>query len=185
MRAFTTLSLTHSDGHVHFYGGYLSDNNVDERAYRYGFWDGDIGAPIGEPQQHYWYDFWDADLGRPVNSTDTKGQFYDNRNGLFIREFTNGWTVYNRSGKEQQIILPIKTTGITNGTTKFMHVIDDLDGEIYLKTEITADINGDSVVNILDLVIIANSFGKAEPDLNGDSVVNILDLVIVANVLGK
>ncbi|MYA99951.1 hypothetical protein F4X90_09795, partial [Candidatus Poribacteria bacterium] len=27
----------------------------------------------------------------------------------------------------------------------------------------------------------ANAFGTAEPDLNGDGVVNILDLVIVAN----
>ena len=35
------------------------------------------------------------------------------------------------------------------------------------------DINGDGAVNILDLVAIANAFGKAELDLNGDSVVNI------------
>ena len=44
-----------------------------------------------------------------------------------------------------------------------------------------ADLNGDGVVNIQDLVIIANAFGEAEPDLNGDGVVNIQDLVIVAN----
>ncbi len=181
MRAFTTLSLTHSDGYVHFYGGYFLDKNVDDRTFRYGFWNNDIGAPIGEPQQHYWYDFWDTDLGQPIGE---KAQLYENREGIFIREFTNGWTVYNRSGKEQQIILTIKTTGVTSGTTRFMHVLDDLDGEIYLKTEITADLNGDGVVNILDLVIVANGFGKAEPDLNGDGVVNILDLVIVANVLG-
>ncbi len=35
------------------------------------------------------------------------------------------------------------------------------------------DVNGDGAVNILDLVAVANAFGKAEPDLNGDSVVNI------------
>ena len=28
---------------------------------------------------------------------------------------------------------------------------------------------------------VANAFGEAEPDLNGDGVVNIQDLVIVAN----
>ena len=45
------------------------------------------------------------------------------------------------------------------------------------------DVNKDGVVNIQDLVIVANAFGEAEPDLNGDGVVNIQDLVIVANAL--
>ena len=48
MRAFTTLSLTHSDGYVLF--------------------------NLGEGHEHYWYDFWDADLGRPVGS---KAKLYD------------------------------------------------------------------------------------------------------------
>ena len=38
-------------------------------------------------------------------------------------------------------------------------------------------------VNIQDLVIVANALDKAEPDLNGDGVVNILDLVIVSGML--
>ena len=46
------------------------------------------------------------------------------------------------------------------------------------------DLNFDGVVNILDLVIVANALGDSiGPDLNGDDVVNILDLVIVANAL--
>ena len=63
------------------------------------------------------------------------------------------------------------------------HMLADLDGEIYLKAETppAADVNGDGVVNIQDLVIVANAFGEAEPDLNADGVVNIQDLVIVAN----
>ena len=44
-----------------------------------------------------------------------------------------------------------------------------------------ADVNADGFVNLLDLVVVANALGKAEPDLNGDGVVNIQDLVIVAN----
>ena len=35
------------------------------------------------------------------------------------------------------------------------------------------DVNGDGAVNILDLVAVANAFGKTEPGLNGDSIVNI------------
>ena len=36
-------------------------------------------------------------------------------------------------------------------------------------------------VNILDLVAVANGFGKDTPDVNGDGVVNVLDLVAVTN----
>ena len=54
-------------------------------------------------------------------------------------------------------------------------------GTVTGKAEKTADLNGDGIVNILDLVILANAFGKDSPDLNADGVVNILDLVILAN----
>ena len=47
------------------------------------------------------------------------------------------------------------------------------------------DVSGDGVVNILDLVMVANGMGYAHPDMNCDGVVNILDLVIVANNLGN
>ena len=56
----------------------------------------------------------------------------------------------------------------------------DLDGEIYLTTRSFADVNGDGKVNVLDLVQVANGFGKSTPDPNGDGKVNILDLVFVA-----
>ena len=51
-----------------------------------------------------------------------------------------------------------------------------------------ADINGDGVVNILDLVLVASNLGQTEQnagDVNGDGVVNILDLVKVAGALGN
>lgn len=178
MRLFTTLSLTHSDGYIHFYGGYLYAA-PDMRTYRYGFWDADTGQPIGEPQQHYWYDFWDVDLGQPIGET---VQLHENRDGLFIREFTNGWAVYNRSGAPQAIQLPEQATGVESGLRNTIHIIPDLDGEIYLKsTTDTHDVNADGIVNILDLVVVANAFGKNAPDVNGDGVVNVLDLVAVAN----
>ena len=163
MRVFTTLGLTHSDAYVVYNRG-------------------------EEDHEHIWYDFWDADLGRPIGGTETKGQLYDNRDGVFIREFTNGWAVYNRSGKEQQIEFSEAVSGVASGVEdQRSHTLPDLDGEIYLKSEsglktsFTADVNGDGVVNVLDLVLVANALGKAEPDLNGDGVVNIQDLVIVAN----
>ncbi len=50
---------------------------------------------------------------------------------------------------------------------------------------ISADVNSDGTVNVLDLVLIAASFGQSgqnDADVNGDGVVNILDLVLVAGM---
>ncbi|MDE0682999.1 MAG: leucine-rich repeat domain-containing protein [Candidatus Poribacteria bacterium] len=197
MRLFTTLSLTHSDGYVRFWSGipFATHTHLYEIPNEQYEGHSELHAR-GEPHphtEHYWYPFYDAPLGRPVGGDETKGQLYVNHDGetidgLFIREFTNGWVVYNRSGKEQQIEFPEAVSGVASGVgEKRSHTLPDLDGEIYLKSESeletapTADVNGDGVVNIQDLVIVANALGKAEPDLNGDGVVNIQDLVIVAN----
>lgn len=153
MRVFTAMSLTHSDGYV------LYNDGIQH--------------------QHYWYDFWDTDLGKPIGD---KGHLYENREGLFIREFTNGWAVYNRSGIAQNIEFSEFVNGASTEVIAKRHKIPDLEGEIYLKgASHPADLNDDGNVNILDLIIVVSAFGKTEPDLNGDGVVNIQDLVIVAN----
>ena len=49
------------------------------------------------------------------------------------------------------------------------------------------DVNGDGMVNIQDLVLVASNLGKTgqnAADVNGDRVVNIQDLVLVAGALG-
>ena len=156
MRAFTTLRLTHSDGYVLF--------------------------NLGEGHEHYWYDFWDADLGRPVGS---KAKLYDDVPGLYIREYTNGWAVYNHSGAPQKITLSEEAQGVASRLVNTEHTLPNLDGEIYLriKPKNPADVNGDDVVNILDLTLVAQAFGtdKPEGDVNGDGVINVFDLVFVAN----
>ena len=63
--------------------------------------------------------------------------------------------------------------------------LEDDDGSVTeLKSVNRHDVNRDGVVNILDLVAVANGFGKTDPDINGDGIVNILDLVIIAEELG-
>ena len=52
--------------------------------------------------------------------------------------------------------------------------------------QLVADVNGDGIVNIQDLVLVAGQFGetgKNGADVNGDGVVNIQDLVLVAGAL--
>ena len=156
MRAITTMSLTHSDGYVLF--------------------------ETGRGHDHYWYDFWDVDLGRPVGE---KFQFYEEIEKLYIREFTNGWAVYNQSGKAQVVALPEEVQSAANGLVDTEHAVLNIDGDIFLKvkTDNPADLNGDGIVNILDLMLVAQAMGtdKPEADVNGDSVVNVFDLVFVAN----
>ena len=55
-------------------------------------------------------------------------------------------------------------------------------------TIVKEDVNGDGIVNIQDLVLVASNFGKTgqnAADVNGDGTVNIADLVLVAGALGN
>ena len=132
----------------------------------------------GDPHHwHLWYPFWDADLGRPVGP---KAQSYQNIDGLFIREFTNGWAVYNRSGKTRSITLPRGSIGVSSNKQDITHLLPDLDGEIYLRVGKPFDLNRDGTINILDLIIVSQAFGSPNGDINGDGATNVLDLVLVS-----
>ena len=182
MRIFTTLSLTHSDGYV-----------------EYASLSGQYGPEV------YWHPFYDAPLGRPVGGDETKGVLYETPKGvsiegLFIREFTNGWAVYNRSGKERKIYLSEKVSGVASGVkNKHWHTIPDLDGEIFLKKTISpvneikkttapADVNNDEKVNIDDIRLVIAAIGvesttTTRADVNEDGTVNVVDLQIVIDNL--
>ena len=151
MRVFTTMSLTLSDGYVLY-----------------------ITGPVHE---HMWYDFWNANLGYPIGP---KAQRYGDIEGLYIREFTNGWAVYNRSGKEQAITLPRISTGVSSTKQDITHLLPDLDGEIYLRKGKPFDLNRDGTVNVLDLILVSQQFGTLHGDINGDGTTDILDLILVA-----
>ena len=65
--------------------------------------------------------------------------------------------------------------------TAIFHAISDTEAP-----PITADVNNDGSVNVLDLILIASNLGNAGinlvVDVNGDRVVSILDLILVAGM---
>ena len=169
MRVITTLSLTHSDGYVMYDTGRGAVEVCPDCPY---VW--------GAAHQHIWYDFWAADLGQPVGE---KAQPHQNIQGLFIREFTNGWAVYNRSGTPQTITLSTSATPVSNrgnNAASLTHLLPDLDGEIYLKLPSPYDLNRDGTINVLDLLLVSQHFGTDAGDVNGDGTTDIHDLTLVA-----
>ena len=64
------------------------------------------------------------------------------------------------------------------------------DEYIYLGGEevVLGDVNGDSIINVLDLVqlvnlILSGSSVSTESDMNGDGTLNVLDVVQLANLI--
>ena len=180
MRTFTTLSLTHSDGYVS-----MAQHGTDG----------------------IWYDFWDAPLGRPVGGDETKAQLYKTPkgisiDGLFIREFTNGWAVYNRSSKERKIYFSEKVSGVASGVVnKHWHTVPDLDGEIFLKqatpttepsirTQSRYDVDNDGDVDVSDVRLVVLALGQKDKnitnprtDVNEDNKVDKNDVLLVIDNL--
>ena len=56
----------------------------------------------------------------------------------------------------------------------------------YTFTSCPADINGDSVVDVLDMLLVLGAWGATggPEDINGDGIVNVLDLLEVLSVWG-
>ena len=74
-------------------------------------------------------------------------------------------------GTAPQITYPVTFTAIATGAAR-----------------LAADVNGDGMVNIQDLVLVSSNFGQTgenHADVNGDGAVNIQDLVLVAGAFGE
>ena len=50
-----------------------------------------------------------------------KRQLYQEIEGLYIREYTNGWAVYNHSGEAQTITLPEEVQGVESRLEGISH----------------------------------------------------------------
>lgn len=78
------------------------------------------------------------DLGRPVEPP-ADGQQFEGRDhfGSFVRQFENGWAVYNRSATPHVLTLPEITVAISTGKYNYIHEVPSMDGEILLRSHPT------------------------------------------------
>ncbi|MCG9134423.1 leucine-rich repeat domain-containing protein [Candidatus Poribacteria bacterium] len=90
-------------------------------------------------------------------------------------------------------VIAVKASNVTlsdvlltdNAGDAFLPTIEN--AEITESTRLKGDVNGDGIVNIQDLVLVAGKLGQAGTngtDVNGDGQINIQDLVLVAGALG-
>ena len=98
-------------------------------------------------------------------------------------------TTTDKNGRAQSTL----TLGPNLGTNTVSVAADGIKSQVNFNavadtesSQIAADVNGDSVVNILDLGAVADSFESEPPnlraDVNGDGVINVLDLILVAGM---
>ena len=124
--------------------------------------------------------------------------FYHYPEGRGLMYFNGDPTVYKEY--KQNILLPVGSVPGIWGLAEMTFTDKAGNTQRYDFTEIVrfeiddtpsstnkTDVNGDSKVNILDLVLVANAFEEynVNADVNGDGVVNILDLVLVASAFGN
>ena len=74
----------------------------------------------------------------------------------------------------------------------FVDLMYDMEHEVVLES-VPGDANGDGLVNVLDVIAIANSFATGDysslcfvnADVNGDGQVNIQDIIIIINIFNQ
>jgi hypothetical protein len=106
-------------------------------------------------------------------------------------------------GNSTTIVLTWDTTGFAKGNYTIIAYAWPVSGETditdntftdgWVEIVIPGDVNGDGIVDIFDLVLVASAYGltpispnwNPNTDINGDSIVDIFDLVIVASHFGE
>ena len=79
-------------------------------------------------------------------------------------------------------------TGLVSPGDFILQISPPLPPTVPVNGIVSTDVNGDGVVNIQDLVLVASGFGQTgqnAADVNGDGIVNIQDLVLVAGAFGS
>ena len=104
---------------------------------------------------------------------------------IVLRETSYQWLAPNvgpvKYLSPQDILYELESYNLVEPTTE-----EALPTEITEPPKLKEDVNGDGIVNIQDLVLVASNLGETgqnAADVNSDGIVNIQDLVLVAGAL--
>ena len=98
-------------------------------------------------------------------------------NGRAAIRFTPGYS------KKNTVDVSLVGEGFTGNSSAQFNVVTSLYTSATPPETLKGDVNGDGVVNIQDLVLVASSYGQTgenAADVNGDGVVHIYDIIFVA-----
>lgn len=129
--------------------------------------------------------------GMGIKDNYTENQYFDDLDGHWVSRYAN--TAY----EEGLINLYDKDTFIVNveGINELNIVVEGQNGkktEVYLERSNLEDLNWDKVIDIIDLSILSQNYGKrsgidtdfdSAKDLNNDGIIDLYDLVILAKKL--
>jgi len=116
-----------------------------------------------------------------------------------VDEMTS-WIGYSLNGQANVTVVGNTTlTGLTCGSHNIIAYANDTYGNmgssetVYFTVTIFGDINGDGIIDIMDLLIIALAYGSQpgdphwdpDADINNDEIVDIMDAVIIGVNFGK
>jgi hypothetical protein len=101
-----------------------------------------------------------------------------------LRDGDRFWYENVFSGPELEALRSVRLSDIIRRNTEISSEIPD--DVFHVPAVCTGDINGDGVVDVLDVIEVLAAWGQTNhpADVNGDGVVDILDLIIVLVNLG-
>jgi len=121
--------------------------------------------------------------GCPIAVNGTIGGFV-----VFSDLYNDGYLEIIAGSINSLVALDIKSLGNNDGYWNLFRGNEQRTGyAVFQLDQILGDINGDALLNILDLVLIANMLLEndynAIADMNEDGTLNVLDWVILVNII--
>ena len=147
----------------------------------------DIGNPYSCEE---WVGFGFPDMPSPLIDDGISGGGDDTQ--IFNLFNTAQFAIHNHAilNHKMEVVYKSSSTIVPEIDTVINHSISECitQGDCVTEYCNSGDINNDSILNVLDVVVMVNiALGQAEytecADMNGDGIINVLDVVLLVNLI--